>query len=58
MTDCLSRWSYPASKGMTDISAHGDEAETAEAIQIIDMEHMIEEAGVKCFVVMAAEAPI
>ena len=31
MADCLSRWAYPASKGMTDVSAHGDEAETAEA---------------------------
>ena len=55
---CLSRWPYPASKGMTDLSAHGDVAETAEAKKIIDMERMMEEDGVKCFVVMAADAPL
>ena len=56
MADCLSRWAYPASKGMTDISAHGDEAETAEAKKIIEMERLMEEEGVKCFVVMATDA--
>ena len=56
VADCLSRWAYPASKGMMNVSAHGDEAETAEAKKIIDMERMIEEEGVKCFVLMAAEA--
>ena len=58
VADCLSRWAYPASKGMTDISAHGDEAETAEAKKIMHMEHIMEEEGVKCFVVMAADAPL
>ena len=58
VADCLSRWAYPASKGMTDISAHGDEAETAEAKKIIEMERLMEEEGVKCFVVMAADAPL
>ena len=29
---------YPASKGVTEVSAHGDEGETAEAKKIIDME--------------------
>ena len=58
MADCVSRWAYPASKGMTDVSAHGDEAETAEAKKIIDMEPMIEEEGVKCFVIMATDAPL
>ena len=58
MADCLSRWAYPASKGMTDISAHGDEAETAEAKKIIEMERLMEEEGVKCFVVMAEDAPL
>ena len=58
VADCLSRWAYPASKGMTDISAHGDEAETAEAKKIIDMERLMEEEGVKCFVVMAADSPL
>ena len=58
MADCLSRWAYPASKGMTDISAHGDEAETAEAKRIIEMERLMEEEGVKCFVVTAADAPL
>ena len=58
MADCLSRWAYPASKGMTDISAHGDEAETAEAKRIIEMERLMEEEGAKCFVVMAADAPL
>ena len=41
---------------MTDVSAHGDEAETAEAKRIIEMERLMEEEGVKCFVVMAADA--
>ena len=58
MADCLSRWAYPASKGMQDISAHGDEAETAEAKRIIEMERLMEEEGAKCFVVMAADAPL
>ena len=40
------------------MSAHGDEAETAEAKKIIDMERMMEEDGVKCFVLMAADAPL
>ena len=55
VADCLSRWAYPASKGMTDVSAHGDEAETVEAKKIIDMKCMMEEDAVKWFVVMAAE---
>ena len=58
VADCLSRWAYPASKGMTNVSAHGDEAETAEAKRIIEMERLMEEEGVKCFVVMAAGAPL
>ena len=58
VADCLRRWAYPARKGMTDLSAHGDEAETTEAKNAIDMERMMEENGVKCFVVMAAEAPL
>ena len=58
VADCLSRWAYPASKGMTDVSAHGDEAEIAEAKRIIEMERLMEEEGVKCFVVMAADAPL
>ena len=55
---CLSRWAYPASKGMTDVSAHGDEDETAEAKRIIEMERLMEEKGVKCFVLMASDAPL
>ena len=58
VADCLSRWAYPASKGMADASAHGDDAWTSEAKKINDMERMMEEEGVKCFVVMAAEAPL
>ena len=58
VADCLSRWAYPASKGTTDVSAHGDEAETAEATRIIEMERLMQEEGVKCFVVMAADAPL
>ena len=54
--DCPSRWAYPANKSMTDVSAHGDEAETAEAKRIIEMQRLMEEEGVKCFVVMAADA--
>ena len=58
VADCLSRWAYPASKGLTNVSAHGDEAETAEAKRIIEMERLMEEEGVKCFVVVAADAPL
>ena len=58
VADCLSSRTYPASKGMTDVSVHGDEAETAEARKIIDMEHMMEEEGLECFFVMAADAPL
>ena len=58
VADCLSRWAYPTSKGMTDVSAHCDEAETAEAKRIIEMVRLMEEEGVKCFVVMAADAPL
>ena len=58
MADCLRRLAYPATKGMTDVSAHGNEAETAEAKRIIDMERLMQEEGVKCFVVMAADAPL
>ena len=58
MADCLSRWAYPASNGMTDVSAHGNEAETTEAKFCFDMERMMEQQGVKSFDVMAAEAPL
>ena len=58
VADCLSRLAFPASKGMTNVSAHGDEAETAEAKRIIEMERLMEEEGVKCFVVIAADAPL
>ena len=58
VADCLSRWAYSASKGMTDVSAHGNEAETAEAKKIIEIERLMEEEGVKCFVVMSADAPL
>ena len=43
---------------MTDVSAHGDEVQTAEAKRIIEMERLMEEEGVKCFVVIAADAPL
>ena len=56
MADCSRRPAYPASQGTTDVSAHGDEAETAEAKEIIDMERIMEEEGIKSFVVMPAEA--
>ena len=58
VADCLSRWAYPASKGMRDVSAHADEAETAEAKRIIEMERLMEAEGVKCFVIMAADDPL
>ena len=45
----LSTLAYPASKGMAEVSAQGDEAETTEAMRIIDMEHIMEEDAVKCF---------
>ena len=56
VADCISTWAYSTSKGMTHVSAHGDEAETAEAKKITDMERMMEEDGVKSFFVMAADA--
>ena len=40
------------------MSAHGDGAETAEAKKIIDVELLIGQDGVKCFVVMAANASL
>ena len=55
VADCLPRGAYPASKGMTDVSAHGDEAETAEAKKIIEMERLMEEEGVKCFVACSVD---
>ena len=58
VADCLSRWAYPASKGMTEASAHGDGAEMAEAKKIIDMERKMGKGDVKYLVVMAAEAPL
>ena len=51
MADGMSRWAYPASKGMADVSAHGDEEETKEAKRIIEMEKLMEEEGVKSFVI-------
>ena len=56
--DCLSRCAYRANKCMTDVSVHGDKAETAEAKRVMDMERMMEEDGVKCFLFMAADAPL
>ena len=47
LADCLSRLAYPTSKGMTDVSAHGDEAQTAAAKTVIDMECMMEQEGVR-----------
>ena len=58
VADCLSRRAYPASKGMMDVSAHGNDAEIGEAKRIIGMERMMEEEGVKSPVLMAAEAPL
>ena len=53
MADCLSRWAYPAGKAWMDISSHGDAEETEEAKRIIEMEKVMEQEGVKCFVVLA-----
>ena len=53
MADCLSRWAYPAGNAWMDISSHGDAEETEEAKRIIEMEKVMEQEGVKCFVVMA-----
>ena len=58
VADCLSTFAYPASKGMTDMSTHGEETETAEAKKIIDMDSIIEEEGAKCFVILGSEAPL
>ena len=46
VADCLGRRSHPASKGRTDMSAHGDEAQSPEAKTIIDMECLMEAEGV------------
>ena len=53
VADCLSRWAYPAGKAWMNISSHGDAEETEEAKRIIEMEKVMEQEGVKCFVVMA-----
>ena len=58
MTDCLSRWAYPAGKAWMDISRHGDAKETEEAKRIIEMEKTMEQEGVKCFVVMASRTEL
>ena len=42
---------YSPSKGMVDVSAHGDEAETDKAKKTIDIQRIVEEEGVKCLVV-------
>ena len=43
---------------MTNISAHGDIDETAKAKKIIDLARLMEDEGVKCFAIMAAQARI
>ena len=53
VADCLSWWAYPASKGLADIPMHQDEAETAEAKRIIELEQRLELGDAHCFVVMA-----
>ena len=53
VADCLSRWAYPAGKAWMDISSHGDAEATEEAKRIIEMEKVMEQEGIKCFVVMA-----
>ena len=53
MAGCLSRWAYPAGNAWMDISSHGYAEETEEAKRIIEMEKVMEQGGVKCFVVMA-----
>ena len=55
MADCMSRWAHLASKGMADVSAHGDKEETKEAKRMIETERLMEEEGVKCFVKMASD---
>ena len=56
VADCLGLWVYPASKGLADISMHGDEAETAEAKRIIKLEEHLERGDAHCFVVMVHRA--
>ena len=58
VVDCLSSQAYPATKGMTDMFAHADEAETPAGQKIIDMKQIMVEDGVKCFVVRAADDPL
>ena len=58
VADCMSRCVYPPSKGMADASAQGEEKETKEAKQIMEMERLMEEEGVKCFVEMASKMNI
>ena len=44
--------------GRTDLSAHGDEAQSPEAKTNINMECLMEAERVQCFVVMAADGPL
>ena len=57
VADCLSRWAHSASKGMTDVSAHGDGLRPLKTRRPSSCS-AIEEEGLKCFVVMAADAPL
>ena len=56
VADCLSRWAYSAFKGFADISMHGDQAKTAEAKRIIELEEGWDRGDARCFVVMAHRA--
>ena len=38
VADALSRWAYPASKGLADVSKHGNLESTLEAKEIIEEE--------------------
>ena len=56
VADCLRWWAYLASKCLAAISMHGNEAETAEAHRILEMEECLEHGDAHCFVVMGQKA--
>ena len=56
VADRLNSWAPSASKGVIDVSVHADELQPAEAKKISDIERIMEEEGMYCFVHIPADA--
>ena len=57
MVDCLTRCAYQRGKACIDSSIH-DTQETAEAKRIIEVQCLLNESKIKCFVVMGSSAEL